>query len=87
MSSSAHQATDAANYASQLFPLGVGASLFMGISVADWALLLSILIGLLNVLWFAIRFYDHFTKKPEGTHAGESNTGAETKASKKSGRP
>lgn len=83
-SSTAHHATDAVNYASQLFPLGVGASLFLGIKVSDWALLLSILIGVLNVMWFVVRFYDRFNRKTkEAGNAGEGNPTAQTKTTEK----
>jgi hypothetical protein len=64
---------DTAQAVSQTIPLSVGASLFIGIPVTDWLLIFSLIIALLNIGWFGVRFYDRFIQK-DGRHDSNTNS-------------
>lgn len=52
--------SDAAQYASQGVPISVSSAVFLGITVSDWLIVLSVIIAVLNILWFGVRIYDRF---------------------------
>ncbi len=48
---------------SQAFPLGIGAATFYGVSIDDWIKITALIVGVCNILWFGLRFYDWFDKR------------------------